>query len=71
MHDHEHGHEHGPAIVLAANYFDADRVRTIAQRGGGRAAIVALYPGGAEGVDTYFDLVDHWIDSLVRAADGG
>jgi hypothetical protein len=68
MHDNQHGHEHGPAIVFAANYFDADQVRAIAQRGGGRAAIVALYPGGAEGVETYFDLVDHWIDTLLEAA---
>ena len=63
MHDHAHGHHRtgGPGIVLAANYFDANQVRAIAQRGGSRAAVVALYPGGADGVDTYFDLVDHWI----------
>ena len=52
-------------VLLAANYFDERRVRTIAERGNGCAVVVALYPGGAAGVDSYFDLVDHWLDSLL------
>jgi hypothetical protein len=54
-------------ILLAASYFDERTVRTVAERGDGCAVRVALYPGAAEGVDSYFDLVDHWIDSLLAA----
>lgn len=57
-------------LVLAANYFDDRRVRTVADRGGVRAVVVPLYPGGAVGVESYFDLVDHWIDGLLEAVDG-
>ena len=57
-------------LVLAANYFDERGVRMVAERGAGQAVLVAFYPGGADGVDSYFDLVDHWIDSLLVALDG-
>ena len=57
--------------VLAANYFDRGRVQSIAERGGATAVVVGLYPGGAEGADSYFDLVDHWIDSLLGAVEEG
>jgi ABC-type Zn uptake system ZnuABC Zn-binding protein ZnuA len=62
-----HMHDHGHHIVLAANYFDDGRVLAVAARGEGRAVVVALYPGGADGVVSYFDLVDHWVDSLLAA----
>ena len=64
-------HEGGYPLVLAANYFDDGRVRAVAERGGARPVIVALYPGGADGVETYFDLVDHWLDSLLAVVGGG
>jgi ABC-type Zn uptake system ZnuABC Zn-binding protein ZnuA len=55
-------------IILAANYFDEQKIRTVAKRTGAEAVIVPLYVGGAKGVDDYFALVDHWTDRLVRAA---
>jgi zinc/manganese transport system substrate-binding protein len=55
-------------LVLAANYFDEHKVKSIAKSVGAIPVIVPLYVGGAPGTATYPDLFDHWVDSLVRAA---
>jgi zinc/manganese transport system substrate-binding protein len=55
-------------IVLAANYFDEQQVRSVAESVGAVAAIVPLYVGGEYGVDDYFALVDRWTDALLKAA---
>jgi len=55
-------------IVLAANYFDEQKVRSVAASVDAEAVIVALYVGGAYGIDDYFKLVDHWTDELLTAA---
>jgi hypothetical protein len=62
--------ERGITIILAANYFDHQKIRTVAGRVGARAVIVPLYVGGEQGVDDYCSLVDHWIDQLLAAATG-
>ena len=56
-------------IILAANYFDEQQVRTVASRTGAEAAIVPLYVGGADGTEDYFKLVDYWVDCLLKAAE--
>jgi len=58
----------GIKILLAANYFDEQQVRMVAERAGAEAVIVPLYVGGAPGTDTYFALVDCWVSSLLKAA---
>ena len=55
-------------IILAANYFDEQKIRTVAGRVQAIPVIVPLYVGGAPGVTTYFDLVDAWVDGLLGAA---
>ncbi len=55
-------------ILLAANYFDEQKIRTVASRVGAEPVIVPLYVGGVEGVDDYFELVDFWVDGLLAAA---
>ncbi len=55
-------------LLLAANYFDAQKVRTVAKRVGAAAIIVPLYVGGAPGTTDYFQLVDYWVDHLMAAA---
>jgi zinc/manganese transport system substrate-binding protein len=55
-------------ILLAANYFDEQKIRTVAGRVGAEAVIVPLYVGGAAGVGDYFQLVDYWINGLLSAA---
>lgn len=54
-------------ILLAANYFPQNEVRSVADKAGAQPVIVPLYVGGASGVDDYFELVDHWVNSLLRA----
>jgi len=55
-------------VILAANYFDEQSIRTVANRVNGVPAIVPLYVGGAANVGDYFALVDHWVNSLLAAA---
>jgi zinc/manganese transport system substrate-binding protein len=54
-------------VLLAANYFSHSQVEQVALRTNARAVIVPLDVEGAEGVDTYFDLVDLWVSSLSEA----
>jgi zinc/manganese transport system substrate-binding protein len=61
--------ERNIGIILAANYFDEQKIRTVAARTDAEAVIVPLYVGGAAGVDDYFKLVNHWIDELLKAAE--
>lgn len=56
-------------IILAANYFDEQKVRTVADRTGAKAVIVPLFVGGAPGIDDYFKLVDYWTDGLIKTAE--
>lgn len=55
-------------ILLAANYFDEQKIRTVASRVDAAPVIVPLYVGGAEGVGDYFQLVDFWIAGILGAA---
>lgn len=55
-------------IILAANYFDEQQIRTVASRVDAIPVIVPLYVGGAQGTSSYFELVDYWISHLVAAA---
>jgi len=57
-------------IILAANYFDEQKVRIVADRTGAKAVIAPLFVGGAPEVDDYFKLVDYWTDGLIKAAEG-
>jgi zinc/manganese transport system substrate-binding protein len=57
-------------IILAANYFDKQKVTTVADRTNAKAVIVPLFVGGAPGIDDYFQLVDYWTDELVKATKG-
>jgi len=55
-------------IILAANYFDEQKVRTVASRTGAEAVVVPLFVGGVPEADDYFKLVDYWVDNLLGAA---
>lgn len=60
--------ERNIGIILAANYFDEQKIKTVADRTNAEAVIVPLYVGGADGTQDYFKLVDFWIDGLLKAA---
>jgi len=55
-------------IIIAANYFDEQKTRSIAERTGAKAVIIPLFVGGAPGVDNYFQLVDYWTNELLKAS---
>jgi len=61
-------HDDNVRIILAANYFDEHKVRIVANRTGAEAVIVPLFVGGVPGTETYFQLVDYWINGLLKAA---
>jgi len=56
-------------IILAANYFDEQKIRTVASRTNSEAVIVPVYVGGTKGTEDYFKLIDYWIDNLLKAAE--
>ncbi|MCZ6507492.1 MAG: metal ABC transporter substrate-binding protein [Acidobacteria bacterium] len=62
--------EQGIEVLIAANYFDAKKPQTIADRTGARAVILPLGTGVGGAAD-YFALVDLWVDSVARAFAGG
>ena len=61
-------HDDNIRIILAANYFDEHKVRTVANRTGAEAVVVPLFVGGVPGTESYFQLVDYWINGLLEAA---
>jgi ABC-type Zn uptake system ZnuABC Zn-binding protein ZnuA len=54
-------------VMLAANYFDVGKVRSVANRVNATPVIVALAPGGERDIKTFFDQFDIWIGRLNRA----
>ena len=51
-------------VLFAANYYSRKQVERIAGRTNARAVVVPEHVDGAEGVDTYFDLIDTWVSNL-------
>jgi len=54
-------------VMLVANYFDVSRVRKVSDKVGAIPVIVGLAPGGQEGMNTFFDQFDIWIEGLNKA----
>jgi zinc/manganese transport system substrate-binding protein len=54
-------------VVFAEGHFDRSKVEGVAQRGGGTAVVVPLYPGANARVPDYFSLVDTWVEALTGA----
>ncbi len=55
-------------LLLAANYFDHQKVKSVASKVGAAPVIVPIYVNGAPGTEDYFKLVDRWTDKLLEAA---
>jgi len=55
-------------IILAANYFDEQKINRVAEKVGAEPVIVPLYVGGIPEVKNYFQLVDYWVQSVRKAA---
>jgi ABC-type Zn uptake system ZnuABC Zn-binding protein ZnuA len=54
-------------VLLAANYFEKRKPELISKRTGIVPVIAPMSVGGDAGVETYFDLVDTWIERLLHA----
>lgn len=54
-------------VLFAANYFSRGQVERVASRTGAEAVIVPEHVAGAEGIVSYFDLVDLWVTKLADA----
>jgi zinc/manganese transport system substrate-binding protein len=58
-------------VLFASNYFDRNQIRQVAQRTDAQAVIVPENTNGAPGVNTYFDLMNAWVNGLASAFKGG
>lgn len=54
-------------VLFASNYFNRNQIQQVAAKTGATAVVVPENTEGAPGVDTYFDLMDTWVNGL---ADG-
>jgi ABC-type Zn uptake system ZnuABC Zn-binding protein ZnuA len=54
-------------VIMAADYFGRAKVETVANRAGATFVMMPLQPGGEPGVNTYFDVVDRWVNGLAAA----
>ena len=59
--------QEGIRVVVGANYFDRQRVNTVARRGNAVPVLLPLALPNEPGGHEYFDLVDIWISTLVEA----
>jgi zinc/manganese transport system substrate-binding protein len=53
--------------VLAANYFDVQKVKRVTEMTGAKPVVVALAVDGQPEMKTFFDQFDIWIDALNKA----
>ena len=51
-------------VLLAANYFDENKVRTICNKVGAEPVIVPMFVEGAPSTENVFKLIDLWINKL-------
>ena len=58
-------------VLFASNYFDRNQIQQVAQRTGAKAVIVPENTDGAPGVNTYFDLMNTWVNGLAAGFKGG
>ncbi len=58
-------------VLFASNYFDRNQIRQVAQRTGATAVIVPENTSGTPGVNTYFDLMNTWVNGLAAAFKSG
>jgi ABC-type Zn uptake system ZnuABC Zn-binding protein ZnuA len=54
-------------VLMSPGYFDHNQIQQVAERTGATAVIVPSNVGGAPGVNTYFDLIDHLVGQLAQA----
>lgn len=51
-------------VLFSANYYPRSAIEQVARKTGATAVVVPENTGGAPGVESYFDLVDSWVNGL-------
>jgi ABC-type Zn uptake system ZnuABC Zn-binding protein ZnuA len=51
-------------VLFASNYFSRNQIQQVAAKTGATAVVVPENTGGAPGVETYFDLMNAWVNGL-------
>ena len=51
-------------VLFASNYFDRNQILQVAAKTGATAVIVPENTHGAPGIETYFDLMNSWVNGL-------
>ncbi len=54
-------------IIFSENFYDIKKVMHVAEKTGAKPVIIANYVDGEPGVDTYFKLIDSWLDKMLSA----
>ncbi len=54
-------------VLFASNYFNRNQIQQVAGKTGATAVVVPENTAGAPGVDTYFDLMNSWVNGLAAA----
>ena len=54
-------------IVFAANYYDEHKIRKVCSTVGAKAVIVPNFVGYKKNLNSYFSLMNYWIDQLISA----
>jgi zinc/manganese transport system substrate-binding protein len=57
-------------VIIVQPFQNRKTAETVARQTGGRVVDLSQQPGAVEGTTTYFDLIDHVVDSLVTAFQG-
>jgi ABC-type Zn uptake system ZnuABC Zn-binding protein ZnuA len=58
-------------VLFASNYFNRNQIEQVAAKTGARAVVVPENTSGAPGVDSYFDLMNTWVNGLAAGFRAG
>jgi len=58
--------ENNVRLLLAANYFDEEKVKSICDKVGATPVIVPMYVNGAPDTENVFKLVDYWVQGMKK-----
>lgn len=61
----------GSRLVLVDNFYDPSLPRRIAEEAGARMVVLPNQVKGEQGIDDYFALIDHLLEQLASAVEGG
>jgi ABC-type Zn uptake system ZnuABC Zn-binding protein ZnuA len=58
-------------VAFATVYYERRQVEAVAAKTGARAVILPEHTGGAPGLDTYFNLLDAWVNGIAAGFRAG